>query len=66
LDNQFSASKIAESLSKATGYFLSENLYHFGYTDDVLAEIEKSTGIPLCNKYLAFGEIKNIFANTKK
>jgi len=66
LSNQFSAQKIADSLSKATGYFLSENFYHFGYTDDVLQKIEKTTGIPLCNKYLAVGEIKNIFAGTKK
>ena len=66
LGNQFAAQKLAESLSNATGYFLTENLYHFGYTDDVLQETEKSTGIPMCKKYLTLGEIKNIFANTKK
>jgi len=66
LDNRFSAQKLAESLSSATGYFLTENLYHFGYTDEVLGEIEKSTDIPLCKKYLTLGEIKNIFASTKK
>jgi len=66
LNNNFSAQNLADSLSNASGYFLTENLYHFGYTDDVLKEIEKSTGIPLCKKYLTLGEIKNIFANTKK
>ena len=66
LGDQFFASKIADSLSKATGYFLTENLYHFGYTDDVLKEIEKTIGIPLCKKYISLGEIKNIFGDTKK
>jgi len=66
LNNKFSAQKLADSLNNATGYFLTENLYLFGYTDEVLQEIEKTTGIPLCNKFLTLGEIKNIFANTKK
>ena len=66
LGNKYSGARIAESLSQATGYLMQENWYHFGYADEVTEEIEKVTGIPLTQKYLKLGNLRNIFGNTKK
>jgi len=66
LDNEFSSSKIAESLSKTIGYPLQENWYHFAHADEVTKAIEKKMGIPLSNKFLMTGEIRKILGATKK
>lgn len=66
LDNTFPASRIAESLSLATGYPLQENWYVFGYADEVLRRIELTMNIPLTSQFLNLGNIRKILAGTKK
>ena len=66
LDNKFSSSKIAESLSETIGYLLHENWYHFAHADEVTRAIEKKMKIPLTNKFLMTGEIRKILGATKK
>ena len=66
LGNKFSASQIAESLSKVTGCPLQENWYVFGYADEVTREIEKTMAIPLISQFLKLGDIRKILGATKK
>jgi len=66
LDYKFCISKIVNSLSKATGHLLNENLYSFGYADEVTKEIERKTDIPLTKKFLKTGDIKKVLSDTKK
>jgi len=66
LEYKFSASRLAESLSRASCCPLEENWFIFDYADEVTAEIKNTLGIDLTHKYLRLGEIKNILAHTKK
>jgi len=66
LGHKFPASRIAESLGKANGYPLHENWFVFGYADEVIQEIERSTGIPLTHQFLKTGDIRKILGDTKK
>ena len=66
LENKFSASHLAESLSRVSCSPLAENWYLFDYADEITAAIKEKINIDLTHKYLSLGEIKNILANTKK
>ena len=58
--------KILESLKRSSCSLLEQNLYLFDYHDQVLADIGELLGIDLGLKYRRVGDIKKIFAGTKK
>jgi transposase len=58
--------KILESLRRSSCSLLEENLYLFDYYDQVLSDIGKTMGIDFSRKYRTAGEIKKIFAGSKK
>ena len=66
LNYKFSTSNLTESLSNISCSPLEENWYLFDYHDEIISEINKIMGINLNYKYLRFGDIKKILANTKK
>lgn len=66
LGNQFSISRIVESLNKVTCVPLEENWYAFHYADEVTEAIKSSLGIDFGYKYLSLGDIKKIIGDTKK
>lgn len=70
LENQtkgkHSVGKILESLSKACGTHIQENIYIFDHFDEVLSDIGEALEIDFSRKYLKLGEIKKILAATKK
>lgn len=66
LDNQFSVSRIVDSLNKASGSYFEENWYLFDYADEITTAIKEALGVDLNHKYLRLGEIKKILSDTKK
>jgi hypothetical protein len=66
LGNQYSISRIVESLNKVTCVPLEENWYAFHYADEITETIKANLGIDFGYKYLTLGEIKKIIADTKK
>ena len=66
LDGQFSVTRIAESLEKASGSFLEQNWFLFDYVDEVTQAIQVKMGIDLGKKYMNLGEIKQLIGDTKK
>lgn len=66
LDNQYSITRIIESLNKASGSLLEENWYLFDYADEITTAITKTLSVDLGHKYLRFGDIKKILGDTKK
>lgn len=63
---RFSSFSLLESLKKYTCSIISENLYSFHYTDDIIQSIETVFGLDLSLKYLKRGDIKKIIASVKK
>ena len=66
LDNQFSISKIADSLRRVSCSPLEENWFLLDYSDEVTSAIFHKMNIEFNRKYLRLGEIKNILACSKK
>ena len=66
LDNQFSVSKIAESLAKASGSHMGQNWYLFDYADEVTQSLLAKMDIDLGRMYMTLGQIKKLIGNTKK
>jgi len=66
LKGKYSAAKIAESLSKANGSYLSDGIYHFDYYDDVLEDLGKEIGLDFSKKFLKSGDIRKMIGETKK
>ena len=58
--------KILESLRRSSCSLLEENMYLFDYYDQVLSDIGNIMDIDFSRKYRTAGEIKKIFADTKK
>lgn len=66
LGNQYSISRIIESLNKVTCVPLEENWYTFHYADEITEAIKANLGIDFGYKYLSLGDIKKIIGSTKK
>lgn len=66
LGNQYSISRIVESLNNASGSRLEENWYVFDYADEITKAIHQAFGIDLTRKYLRLGDIKKLLAATKR
>ena len=66
LDNQFSVSRIVESLNNASGSYFEDNWYLFDYADEITMAIKETLGVNLNHKYLQLGEIKKFLSDTKK
>lgn len=62
----FSTFELLESLRKYTCSHISENIYNFHYTDDVIRQIEKVFDVDLNKRFRKRGEIKKIIAAMKK
>ena len=62
----FSASELIGSLRKYTCSHVSENIYNFHYSDDVIRSIEKAFGIDLNKRFRKRGEIRKFIAAMKK
>lgn len=58
--------KILESLRRSSCSLLEENMYLFDYYDQVLLDIGQIMDIDFSKKYRTTGEIKKIFAGSKK
>lgn len=65
-EHKYSITKLLESLAKANCMYIKENLYLFGFYDEVLKDIGEKTGIDFSRQILSLAEIKKILANTKK
>lgn len=66
LDWKYSASKIQESLSLASGTLINSNMFAFNHFDEVLKDIGNIFDIDLGLRYRTAGEIKSLLAKTKK
>ncbi|MHB8065364.1 MAG: IS1634 family transposase [Ruminiclostridium sp.] len=66
LKRKHSVPAMLESLTKASCSYIQENYYLFDFYDDVLEDIGNNLDINFEKKYRTFGEIKNIFGETKK
>ena len=66
LGNEYSISRIVESLKKASGSLLEENWYVFDYTDEITQAVTEKMGVDLSRKYLKVVEIKKMIGDTKK
>ena len=66
LDNQFSISRIASSLARASGSHMGQNWYVFDHTDEVTKAIHEKMGIDLGRKYMTRGDIRSLIGDTKK
>lgn len=66
LDNQFSITRIVESLNKASGSSLEENWYLFDHADEITLKVKDSLGVDLNQKYMRLGDIKKLLGDTKK
>ena len=62
----FSASELIGSLRKYTCSHVSENIYNFHYSDDVIRSIEKAFGVDLNKRFRKRGEIRKFIAAMKK
>ena len=62
----FSASELAHPLRKYTCSHVSENIYNFHYSDDVIRAIEKVFEIDLNKRFRKRGEIRSFIAAMKK
>jgi transposase len=66
LKNEYSISRIIESLRKSSCTPLEENWYVLDHTDEITAAIRERLGIDLGHKYLCLGDIRKILGDTKK
>ena len=66
LNRQYPVPKILESLRRSSCSLLEQNIYLFDYYDQILASIGTLMGIDFSLKYRTVGDIKKIFARSKK
>jgi len=66
LDHKYSIGRILESLSKSECTHMKQNYYLFDYFDDILHDIGRVFQIDFAKRVRSLGEIKKIFAATKK
>jgi thiol-disulfide isomerase/thioredoxin len=66
LGNQYSITRIVESLNKASGSRLEENWFVFNHSDEIISSIGKVLDVDLSRKYLKLGDIKKILGTTKR
>ena len=62
----FSAFKLLDSLRKYTCSHVSENIYSFHYSDDVIRSIEKVFSLDLNKRFRKRGDIRKFIASMKK
>lgn len=66
LERKYSISKILDSLRKSECAHMKQNYYLFDYYDEVLEDIGRLCDIDYSKKFRSLGEIKKIFADTKR
>lgn len=66
LNCKYPVPRILESLKHSSCSLLEQNLYLFDYFDEILADIGELLGIDFSLKYRKTGDIKKIFAGTKR
>ena len=66
LERKYSIGTILASLSKAECSLIQQNYYLFDYYDEVLKDIGKNMDIDFGKRIRTLGEIKKIWAKTKK
>lgn len=66
IEHKYSISRLLQSLKKAECCFAQQNYYLFNYCDDLLRDIGPLFNIDFTKRVRALGEIKKIFADTKK
>jgi len=65
-NQRFSAGQLVESLSRASGSLIEENLYVFDYYNDVLEKVGKAVGLDFAMKYRHAKDIRQLVAQVKK
>jgi hypothetical protein len=63
---QFSAARIIESLNKANGVYVEDDLYVFSHFDEALEQIGQVSGIDFDLKYRSKSDIRSLVASSKK
>ena len=66
LGNKYSVEKILETLRRVSCSHMHTNLYLFDYADEVTDDINGTFNLNIGQKYMTLGEIKKVFAMTKK
>lgn len=66
LEHRYSITKLLETLRKTECCHAQQNYYLFNYYDDVLSDIGHAFGIDYSKRIRTLGQIKKIFASTKK
>ncbi len=66
LNGKYPVPRILESLQRSSCSLLEQNLYLFDYYDQVLADIGEIMSINFSRKYRTVGDIRQIFAKSKK
>jgi len=66
LDHKYSIGRILESLAKSKCGYMKQNYYLFDYFDEVLDDLGSAFGIDFSQRVRSLGEIKKVFASTKK
>ena len=62
---EYSAQKIVETLKKIECMNEHENVFLFGYRNDIVVALEKAFGLDLARKRMLLSEIKNALSNVK-
>ena len=65
-EHRYSITQLLESLGKAECTYIQQNYYLFDYYDDILKNIGIKFKIDFSKRIRSLGEIKKIFADTKK
>ena len=65
-EHRYSITQLLESLGKAECTYIQQNYYLFDYYDNILKDIGIKFKIDFSKRIRSLGEIKNIFADTKK
>lgn len=65
-DRKYSIGKLLDSLSQSQCSLIQQNYYLFDYYDEVLKDIGKAMDIDFGKRIRSLGEIKKVFADTKK
>lgn len=66
LGNQYSITRISESLNKVSCSPIGENWYVFDYSDEITKVIYNKMGIDMNHRFQRLGDIKKIIAAAKK
>jgi transposase len=66
LNNQYSVTRLIESLSKLSCSHIKENYYLFDYADEVTDAVGRALDIDFGRKYMTLKDIKGSLAATKK